>query len=525
MRYFNTGGVCLPDLHYMLPPEPRLSGARKLVAQRAFFVVHAPRQTGKTTSLRALCKTLTAEGDYAALHFSCEGGQAVGDDYAEAQRTILADLRFSARTDLPRELHPPESWPEASDASLLGTALEAWSRICPRPLVLVFDEIDALMGQSLISVLRQLRAGHPKRGTAFPASVILCGLRDVRDYKAASGGGSRLGTASPFNVLVESLSMGNFSAAEVAELYGQHTTDTGQPFAQAALQHAFELTGGQPWLVNALAREVVDEIGIPAAKPITVEHLDQAKERLILARATHLDSLVDKLHEDRVRRVIEPLMAGGYTDTSSGYDDDVEYVSDLGLISRKPVEVANPIYREVMVRMLAARAEDALPVPPAPSFVRSDGTLDLRRVLEEFAEFWRENGEILANGMSYHEVAPQLVIMAWLQRIVNGGGFVDREYGIGRGRIDLLLRWPYGDTKGTRRWQREALELKVWAPGRPDPLAKGLEQLDAYLERTGLDKGILVLFDRRPEAAEIAARTVFGEATTPGGRRVTLLRG
>ena len=103
MRYFNTGGGCLPDLHYMLPPEPRLSGARKLVAQRAFFVVHAPRQTGKTTSLRALCKTLTAEGDYAALHFSCEGGQAVGDDYAEAQRTILADLRFSARTDLPRQ--------------------------------------------------------------------------------------------------------------------------------------------------------------------------------------------------------------------------------------------------------------------------------------------------------------------------------------------------------------------------------------------------------------------------------------
>ena len=170
---------------------------------------------------------------------------------------------------------------------------------------------------SLISVLRQLRAGHPERGEAFPASVILCGLRDVRDYKAASGGEpTRLGTASPFNVPVESLSMGNFSAAQVAELYGQHRADTGQPFAEGAMDHAFALTGGQPWLVNALGREVVDEMGVSAPTPITIEHLDEAKERLILARATHLDSLVSKLHEERVRRVIAPLMEGGYVSCS-----------------------------------------------------------------------------------------------------------------------------------------------------------------------------------------------------------------
>jgi len=54
---------------------------------------------------------------------------------------------------------------------------------------------------------------------------------------------------------------------------------------------------------------VVDEMGISAPTPITIEHLDEAKERLILARATHLDSLVSKLHEDRVRRVIARLIA------------------------------------------------------------------------------------------------------------------------------------------------------------------------------------------------------------------------
>ena len=281
---------------------------------------------------------------------------------------------------------------------------------------------------------------------------------------------------------------------------------------------------GAPWLVNALAREVLDEMRIRPPTPITPEHLERAKEHLILARATHLDSLASKLHEPRVRRVIAPMMAGEYADTADSYDDDVQYVADLGLITRKPVAVANPIYREVMLRVLAAMAEDSLPVPPSRTFILPDGRLDISRVLHEFADFWREHGDILANGLSYHEVAPQLVILAWLQRVVNGGGYVYREYGIGRGRIDVLVRWPY-EEDGQRRWQQEALELKVWAPGRPDPLSGGLAQIDGYLQRLGLDHGVLVIFDRRPEAADIAARTVFSKAETPTGRQVVLLRG
>ncbi len=525
MRHFNTAGICLPELHYMLPPEPRLPGVRQLLAQRAYFVVHAPRQTGKTTSLRALCRSLTAEGDYAALHFSCEGGQAYPEDPAAAERIVWDSIGFEARHQLGPELRPPSIAVETAPGGFLLANIGAWSRACPRPLVLVFDEIDALLGRSLITVLRQLRAGHPGRGSTFPSSVILCGLRDVRDYKAASGGdGSRLGTPSPFNVLLESMSMGNFTASELAELYGQHTADTGQPFTSGALERAYGLTGGQPWLVNALAREVIEKIGVPAPEPITAHHLDQAKERLILARATHLDSLADKLHDDRVKRIIQPMMTGAFSPGGDSYDDDVQYVADLGLITRRPVAVANPIYREVMLRVLAARAEDALPVPPTRSFILPDGTLDTARVLREFAEFWREHGDILADGMSYHEVAPQLVIMAWLQRVVNSGGYVDREYGIGRGRIDLLVRWPYSGPGGQRKWQRAAIELKVWASGRSDPLAKGLAQLDAYLERLGLDRGVLVIFDRRPEAPDIAARTNFEQVHTPAGREATLLR-
>ncbi len=424
------------------------------------------------------------------------------------------------------ELRPPRL-DLHGDQGLVAETLSVWARSCPRPIVLLFDEIDALRGASLLAVLRQLRAGFASRPTAFPASVVLCGLRDMRDYKAAASGGdpSRLGTSgAPFNIKLKSLRLGDFTPEEVRELYAQHTADTGQVFSEEALARAVEVTGGQPWLVNALAREIVEKMAVPPGEPITAAHVEQAKERLILARATHLDSLVAKLLEPRVKRVIEPIFAGTMLAADDTYDDEhVSYVRDLGLIARTPpLRIANPIYREVIARVLAGSVEEHVLAAPR-SFVQPDGRLDFGRILHEFAAFWREHGEVLTSGMPYHEVAPQLVLMAFLQRVVNGGGIIDREYGIGRGRIDLLVRWPYRRKDGRAAVQRRALEMKLWRPGEADPKKKGLAQLDGYLALLGLKKGVLVIFDRRKKQKR-GAKPRFDEAVTPGGRRVTLLR-
>ncbi|WP_437606675.1 hypothetical protein WMF20_37815 [Sorangium sp. So ce834] len=166
-RRFNTAGPCRPDWHYMIPAERRLPEAPGLVEQRACFVVHAPRQTGKTTALRALAEQLTASGRWAALHFSCEAGEAAGDDYGAAERILLSSIRTRAELTLPPALHPPD-FPAAPEGNRVEVALRAWARACPRPLALFFDEIDALRDQSLLSVLRQLRAGFPIAPAIFP---------------------------------------------------------------------------------------------------------------------------------------------------------------------------------------------------------------------------------------------------------------------------------------------------------------------------------------------------------------------
>jgi AAA ATPase domain len=511
----------------MIPPEPRLPDARPLIEQGRYFVVHAPRQTGKTTALMALAEELTERGRHIALLVSCERAEAAGNDYAAAELQLLDALRREAEVGrrMPTEWLPPNPWPDAEPGSRLFNALQDWALKCPLPLVLFFDEIDALRGQSLTSVLRQLRDGFRARSHAFPSSIVLCGLRDVRDYRAASGADpERIGTASPFNVKVASLRIANFTRDQVTELYLQHTAETGQEFTPEALDLGWEYSQGQPWLANALPYEIINRMCVQPPEPITAEHLQTARERLVLARETHLDSLVARLKEPRVRKFVEPLIAGDLVASDLTYDDDLSYVRDLGLIAQDPpLAIANPIYKEIIIRELGARARDSVLAEPR-SFVLPDGRLDFRMVLEEFAGWWRQHGEFLVKGEVYHEVAPQLIIMAFLTRIVNGGGFVDCEYGVGRGRVDILVRKPYTDGNGKRAVQREAVEVKVRRAKSGDPLQEGLVQLDGYLDRLGLDTGTLVIFDRRPSAVKKHPDPKFSSERTPAGREVILLR-
>ncbi len=520
-RFFNTAGPCDPHDHYMLPPDRRLPELRRLIDQKLYFVVHAPRQTGKTTYFRSLAQALTAEGRYAALLTSCEVGQAAGGDVERGIETVLGALRIAAENHLPAEIRPPEPDPATAGGFRLLDLLTRWSRRCPRPVVLFLDEIDALFDNLLVSVLHQLRTGYADRPGQFPQCVALVGLRDVRDYRRQIRPEVQsLGTSSPFNIKVESLTLPNFTAAEVAELYGQHTEDTGQLFTPEASALAFELTRGQPWLVNALARQAVETLVPDRSLPIDAGVIEAAKEALILRRDTHLDSLIERLREPRVRRVIEPIVAGE-TLPPNLLDDDVRFSLDLGLVVATPqgLTIANPIYREVIPRALTSLLEQTLALPrPSPAYLAPDGRLRFDLLLGDFAAFWCENAEPYLAQAPYSEAAAQLVFMAFLQKVVNGGGFIDREYAVGSGRIDLCIRWRH--VGGTERW---AVELKVWRDGRPDPFPQGLKQLGSYLERLGLDRGTLIIFDARKAAEPLPGRCTTEEVAWEG-RTVAVVR-
>ena len=259
MRYFNTEGPMDPAEHYCIDPLGRVNLAEilALVARKKYFVLHAPRQTGKTSVLLALQDRLNAEGQYRCLYVNVEAGQAAKEDTSRAMQALLGSLASRALDALQDDFVDrtmSEYLQKYGPDGAFSETLVRWSAASPKPLVLLIDEIDTLVGDSLISVLRQLRANYDRRPSHFPQSVILCGVRDVRDYQIYSTReGTHVKGGSGFNIKAESLRLGDFAEAEVRGLLAQYTAERGQAFESGAVERIWALTCGQPWLVNALA--------------------------------------------------------------------------------------------------------------------------------------------------------------------------------------------------------------------------------------------------------------------------------
>ncbi|MDE2806909.1 MAG: ATP-binding protein, partial [Gemmatimonadota bacterium] len=489
MRFFNTAGPINAEMHYHIPPLVRLDidDLLLLIRQRKYFVLHAPRQTGKTSALFALRDQLNASDEFRCVYVNVEVGQSAREDVGAAMRAILSALARAARHALD-DLFVTDIWrgilDDAGPNDALGETLARWAESDAKPLVLMIDEIDALIGDTLLSVLRQLRAGYPERPRRFPQSVILCGVRDVRDYRIRSSAENAIiAGGSAFNIRAESLRLGDFSRQEVESLLAQHTEETGQAFADEARTAIWELTEGQPWLVNALAYEACfkNKAGRDRARSIALTAIQDAHEQLILRRETHLDQLTDKLQEERVRRVIEPLLSGT-TEAAAIADDDLQYVRDLGLVGLgQPMAIANPIYREVIPRALTWTTQEMVIHDDPAWYIADDGALKVDKLLAAFQEFFREHSEHWVERFQYKEAGPQLLLQAFLQRIVNSGGRIEREYGLGRGRTDLLLVWPVGGD--TNRTQKVVIECKVLHGGFERTLREGLTQIRAYMDR------------------------------------------
>ena len=515
-RFFNTSGPCDPERHYMLPAMARLPDVQELFDRREYFILHAPHQTGKTTAMKALAESLCAQG-LAACWVSLESARGI-DDVALAEPIWLNAIHEGAQ-ELPEAWRSPDPAPFIAGNSgwRLRPWLGAWAAAIKVPLVLLIDESDVVTGPAMVSLLSQLRHGFMTRGVGkFPTSVALIGLRDLRDYLAAAKDGKPLNAGSPFNVSAGSLTLRNFHADEVAELLAQHTADTGQPFEADAAAELHRLTGGQPWLVNALADLCVRRLVPDRATPITVAHVDAAREQLILARRTHLDNLAERLKEPRVARVVEAALLGD-TPRSIAYDsDNFQYVLDLGLLRLGPdgVEAANPIYREVLVRQLTMNLQLSLPRPWWP-WATPDGRLDLPALMTAFRGWWRENADALATEPSaYPEAIPHLALCAFLQRVVNGGGRVHLEFAAGRGAMDLLVAY------GADRFGIEIKRIRD-RDGLETIVSGGVAQLCGYLQVLGLDHGWLVVFDVRPGRSW--DDKLWQREVTHAGRTVTVL--
>ena len=497
-RFFNTTGPCNPDEHYMLSPQERLVGAKlhRYIRDKLYWVFHAPRQVGKTTFLQSWAKEINDAGQAVACYVSVERCQGLVE-IERAMPAICTSIRERAKKSA---LPVPES--NSVDAtSMLSDILLNWSiLLAPKPLIVLFDEVDVIEGEAMISFLRQLRDGFADRGIGkFPVSIALVGMRDLKDYIVASKGGMDPNPGSPFNIKEDSATLSNFSKDDVSKLFALRTDENGQQITQEALDYIYDQSRGQPWIVNSLfKRSTLDILGEDSVETVTREHIERAREKMIMSRETHLDALAYRLEEPGVRSVVEPILTGE-PDLNMARSEAFRISMDLGLVALEddtPV-IANPIYREIIARHLTYGQQLAISKPEW-QWEKADGSLDMDKILKEFQSFWRENSELweTKSQSGYTEAFPHLLLMAFLQRVLNGGGNIERDCAAGRGRMDLRIdynKFMY------------IIEIKLLRPYHsPAAFRKnGLMQLRKYRDKFGSQTpSYLIIFDRRPETKD-----------------------
>jgi hypothetical protein len=482
----------------MLPPEDRLVGSQlsRYIKDELYWVLHAPRQTGKTTFLQSWAREINTGGEAVACYVSVEDCQGIAE-HETAMLTIYRDICDFA--ELSKVSVP--SIAEKVSEGLLRSTLMKWSElVAPKPLIVLFDEVDVITGDVMISFLRQLRGGFASRGVGnFPVSIALVGMRDLKDYIVAAKGGKPVNPGSPFNIKEDSAMLSNFTKDDVVKLFAQRTEETGQQITQEALDYVYEQSTGQPWIVNSLFKRatlrILDE---ESTETVTLEHVRQAREQMIMARETHLDALAYRLDDPQIRNVIESLITGE-SNPSLAKGEAFRLCLDLGLVTIEngTPQIANPMYKEVIAREMTYSTQLAIPEPDW-QWRKPNGELDMESLLIEFQKFWRQNSEIWEEISDYTESFPHLLLMAFLQRVINGGGDIDREYAAGRGRMDMMVEYA---------GKRYIIEVKI-IHYYETPAAvreKGLTQIKKYRDTINASApAYLVIFDRRPKAKDLS---------------------
>jgi hypothetical protein len=498
MRKFNITGSIVPELHYYVDLTPQLDKLIALAGEGAYFIINRPRQFGKTTMLKFFAQRLRASGNFAPALFSFQ---------SFTQRPDITEPEFY-NTVAKSVFDELASTADATAAPANDSAVNsrrdffAWlGKICgQRKVVLLIDEVDAIPDNVVIGFLANLREMFLERWRRpAPHAVALAGVHDIKNLQARYRDEKKsLGSASPFNIAIDYV-IPPFSRENIRDYYAQHTADTGQAFDEQVITRVHELTSGYPWLVSVLAKRLVEEVAPDRAVTINIHHLNDAVQRLLRENNTHFDSLIKHAYEPDLQPIVIDLLQGRHYPFTP-FDPALNRLALYGVIRAGETNgciIGNRIYEQVLFASFhRVMASQMLGGDATVGVVDAEGRLDFRRVLDKFQAFMKAKGAQIVRSGEFKEATGQLLLLSYLDLLVNGKGWTFKEVQSGEGRIDVVCCYKN---------QKEIVELKLWyGEQRYD---QGLNQLVRYLESESLDHVYLVVFDRR----EVAKEYTFSE--------------
>jgi AAA-like domain len=469
MRSFNTSGPNIPAEHYTLERSALVEKGVSLVQSKRYFTIWAPRQTGKSTYFQLLSQKLAEQG-FVVIHLNYENYLGASID------GILRELH-RCFSDVGLKLPQFKTFQDISDFLKNDNSIR---------LVLIIDEIEGLNPDLFGQFLHTIRNLYHSREHHCLKSVILVGVSNIVGVVGDN--------ASPFNI-ADNLPVPCFTSKEVTELLEQHTRETGQIFEKNVVKKIFEITAGQPGLVNGFADQLVarwpDKPKIGYKQYLEVEHW-----YLNVAIDKNFANILNKAKE--FRPFLERLL---YTEDQIPFDIDREAIKTLhinGIIQEdkhRMIEFWVPFYKKRLYKAFypytnGEKAEISAGVL-AHEYFTPAGQLNLDKLMEDYKAYAKRRGfavfrEKDADGkfLSVKEAGLFYSFETWLAAfIAQVGGRSYPEAQAGLGRSDLIVNI---------RGEEMLFECKRYYGERQ--FVQGHGQLAYYARSLGQKRAVYVVF-------------------------------
>ena len=512
MRTFGTQGPVNPQDNYIVRRSKETADFIERIKNGKYIVIFAPRQTGKTTFLRAALATLTTEDSSyfpIQLDFQIQRNAAPAAFYAQLSYMMHRQIQFvfQKRGDMPpAALTQHLENTHLTDHFSMMTFFEQLGHLLGHHRVVLFiDEFDGIPETIVSDFLYTLRYIYLSEEFHCPYSVGIVGVKNIRQLNYDD-------SISPFNIQDEFV-VPNFTGEQVGELLAQYTEEVGQPFTLEVIETLHKQTAGQPFLVNRAAQILTAELNIPKTETITLAHFAKAHTQLLRERNTNIDHLLTNIRRDHRFENLLMRIASYERGLPFSWDHDImNQLAMYGVITEGPdgmCEIVNPIYQHRILQafkpLFNGLEDEYFSEENGDDFIdylTPDGTIEMGALLDNFRDFIARAGfRILQVPDTPQEYVGQHLLYAYLDtfvRIVHGDMFLEVQ--TGRGRMDLLL---------LHNGRKYIVETKIWEGDRS--YQAGKRQLAAYLKLAGVTEGYYVVFDHRQKPQPVVeTQTVEG---------------
>lgn len=371
-KYFNTTGLCDPELHYMVNIDRKLDEIQGLVEQGNYFVINRARQYGKTTTLNLLTEKLASK--YTVFFISFEGlGDTSYENAFSFCRSIcglLCDtVLYGEVSDISEKLTDELIKRSSMDSQTTDfrTLSNLFSEICmtsQKPVVLVIDEVDQASNQAqFLAFLGMLRDKYLKRAKRPTfQSVILAGVYDIKNLKLKIREENEHRYNSPWNIAADFRVDMSFSADDIAGMLSEYEADHHtQTDIRMAAKMIYDYTAGYPFLVSRICK-IIDEhiLNESRNQSWSKDIILEAVRILLSEKNTLFESMINKLSDfPELRDMIHALLFIGKSIVYNPDNRAIDIAIMFGFakVEDNLVVIANRIFETRLYNMFLSSAE------------------------------------------------------------------------------------------------------------------------------------------------------------------------